>query len=117
VRGRRVLGIEQFQQTHSRGSSHGRSRVIRQAYYEDPRYVPLLQRSYELWRDLLLHQQKHSVDLRAAEPLLQIVGGLFLGSLDSKVVQGVLDSAKTHGLPHKLLSANDIRRDFPCFAV
>ena len=43
-----VLGLEQFDIPHNRGSSHGASRMIRMAYYEHPDYVPLLRRSYEL---------------------------------------------------------------------
>ena len=48
ARGQRVLGLERFGPAHDRGSSHGGSRIIRQAYFEDPAYVPLLRRSYEL---------------------------------------------------------------------
>jgi sarcosine oxidase len=51
-RGRRVLGLERYTPPHEKGSSHGRSRVIRQAYFEDPAYVPLLLRAYELWEQL-----------------------------------------------------------------
>src|SRR3712207_8808806 len=51
-RGRRVLGLERFSPAHDRGSSHGRSRIIRQAYFEGPAYVPLLLRAYELWERL-----------------------------------------------------------------
>ena len=61
--GLRVLGIEQFDLVHDRGSSHGHTRVIRQAYFEHPDYVPLLLAAYEQWRaledasgDSLLHQ-------------------------------------------------------------
>src|SRR2546428_12850879 len=49
-RGVRVLGIEQYTPAHEQGSSHGRSRIIREAYFEHPDYVPLIQRAYELWR-------------------------------------------------------------------
>src|SRR4029453_1873418 len=62
-RGATVLGIDQFPGGHDRGSSHGETRVIRQAYFEHSDYVPLLMRAYELWRELeaasgvdLLHQ-------------------------------------------------------------
>src|SRR5438876_2802934 len=51
-RGQRVLGVEAFEPGHRLGSSHGESRVIRLAYFEHPNYVPLLQRAYELWREL-----------------------------------------------------------------
>ena len=45
-RGVRVLGIDRFNPPHDRGSSHGQTRVIRQAYFEHPDYVPLLLESY-----------------------------------------------------------------------
>src|SRR3712207_7783221 len=50
-RGKRVLGLERFGIPHTMGSSHGHTRIIRLAYYEDPSYVVLLRRAYELWRD------------------------------------------------------------------
>ena len=51
-RGRRVLGLDQFPPGHDRGSSHGHTRVIRQAYFEHPDYVPLLREAYRLWDEL-----------------------------------------------------------------
>ena len=51
-RRKKVLGIEQFDIPHELGSYHGESRIIRLAYYEDPSYVPLLKRAYELWFSL-----------------------------------------------------------------
>ena len=51
-RGKRVLGLERYDIPHAMGSSHGHTRIIRLAYYEDPSYVLLLQRSYELWRSI-----------------------------------------------------------------
>ena len=51
-RGKKVLGIEQFQISHELGSSHGLSRIIRLAYHEGPQYVGFGQRAYELWRTL-----------------------------------------------------------------
>ena len=44
-RGKRVLGIERFDVPHAYGSSHGETRIIRLAYYEDPSYVMMLQRA------------------------------------------------------------------------
>ena len=51
-RGLRVLALERFEAVHARGSSHGDTRVIRQAYFEHPDYVPLLKRAYSLWEQL-----------------------------------------------------------------
>jgi sarcosine oxidase len=106
ARGKRVLGLEQFQPAHDQGSSHGRSRVIRLAYFEHPSYVPLLRRAYELWRDL---------ESETGRDLLQITGGLMIGAPDSEVVAGSLRSAREHQLDHELLDAAEIRRRFPPF--
>ena len=105
-RGLRVLGLERYTAPHDRGASHGRTRVIRQSYYEDPAYVPLLLRAYELWRELA---RETGVDL------LHEVGGLMMGEPSSAVVTGSLRSARLYGLPHEELTAADIRRRFPAF--
>jgi sarcosine oxidase len=107
ARGRRVLGLDQFTPAHDRGSSHGQSRIIRQAYFEDPAYVPLVLRAYELWEQLERETGQH---------LLTITGGLMLGGAQSAVISGSLRSAQTYNLPYETLDADDIRRRFPPFA-
>jgi sarcosine oxidase len=106
-RGQRVLGLERFTPAHDRGSSHGRSRVIRQAYFEDPAYVPLVLRAYELWRE---------AERASGADLLLITGALMIGAPDSEVVAGSLRSAREWSLDHELLDAADLRRRFPMFA-
>jgi sarcosine oxidase len=103
-RGLRVLGIEQFNLGHNFGSSHGVNRIIRLAYAEDPRYVPLLRRSYELWRDL---------EYAAGERLLFITGGIDAGPSEGAIVRGSLASCKLHNLPHEVLTAAELHRRFP----
>jgi sarcosine oxidase len=75
-RGLRVLGLEQFAPLRDRGSSHGHTRVIRQAYFEHPDYVPLLLRAYELWAEL---ERERGVELMLTR------GGLMIGRPDSDV--------------------------------
>jgi sarcosine oxidase len=103
-RGRRVLGLEKFSPAHDRGSSHGRSRIIRQAYFEDPAYVPLLLRAYELWEQL---------ERETNQDLMTLTGGLMIGRRESELVSGSVRSAKEHGLPYELLDAGEIRARFP----
>ena len=103
-RGQRVLGLDAFAPGHTRGSSHGESRIIRQAYHEHPDYVPLLRRAYTLWEEL---------QRAAGETLLTITGGLFAGRPESEPVAGALESARRHGLPHEVLDAGAVRRRFP----
>ena len=100
-RGLRVLGIEQHGVAHDLGSSHGGSRVIRQAYFEDPAYVPLLLRAYERWREL---------ELATGTQLLTETGGLMVGPRSSKTVTGSLASAEQWGLDHDLLDSAEVAR-------
>src|SRR3972149_372227 len=53
-RGRGVVGFDRFPAAHDQGSSHGRSRIIREAYWEHPSYVPLVWRAYDLWEEPVL---------------------------------------------------------------
>ena len=108
ARGHRVLGLEKFSSPHDRGSSHGETRVVRQAYFEHPGYVPLLRRAYELWRELEI-----ATDTR----LLHLCGGLMMGAPDSAVVAGSSHSAREHRLPHEMLDAAEIRRRYPAFQL
>ena len=104
-RGRRVLGLEQFDPVHDRGSSHGETRMIRECYSEHPSYVPLVQRAYENWRQL----ERDS----GLEGILTITGGLYVGAPDSEIIAGARRSATEHGLRHEILDADEIRRRYP----
>ena len=107
-RRRRVLGIERFAAGHDRGSSHGATRIIRLAYFEHPSYVPLLRRTYELWREL---------EQASGSKLVQITGIAEMGPPDGVLVRGVLASVKVHALRHELLAADELMRRFPAFRV
>lgn len=107
-RGMRVLGLDQFPIAHDRGSSHGDTRIIRQAYFEHPDYVPLLLRAYDLWREL---------EAESGRSLMQICGLLEVGPPTGEVVTGVRLAAQLHGLPIENFSAAEIRHRFPGFAV
>ena len=107
-RGYKALGIDAFSPPHDRGSSHGSSRIIRQAYFEHPSYVPLLYRSYELWERL-------QADTRSE--LLQITGGLMIGEPTGELLSGSCKSAEMHMLAHEMLDAVQMRRRFPQFVL
>src|SRR5262249_1283178 len=102
------VGIEQDDVPSLRGSSVGQTRIIRKAYFEDARYVPLLHRAYELWHDLEMASDETS-------PLFVRTGCLNLGPADHPAIQGVLASVRQHRLPHARLDADDVRRRFPAF--
>ena len=93
---------------NERGSSHGITRIIRLAYYEDPSYVPLLRRAYELWRDL---------EAVAGEQLLHITGSLDAGPPDSFVFEGSVRSCIEHGLEHEVIDGTEVNRRFPGYRL
>ena len=103
-RGLRVLGLDRFDPPHDRGSSHGRSRVIREAYFEHPLYVPLVRRAYELWDEL---------EREGDAVLFTRTGLLSLGPPQGTVVAGARRSASEHAIPHEELDAAEIQRRWP----
>jgi len=104
--GKKVAGMDRFYPPHRHGSSHGQSRIIRQAYHENPLYVPLVKAAYPLWKEL---------SELTGRPLFKRTGGLLLGSEDSVVIKGSRLSATTHNIPFEYLDASAIYRRFPAF--
>ncbi|HUE74445.1 MAG TPA: N-methyl-L-tryptophan oxidase [Pirellulaceae bacterium] len=107
-RGAKVLGLDRFPGGHDRGSSHGETRIIRQAYFEHPDYVPLLKRAYELWGEL---------EQEAGENLFHQVGLIQIGPEHGPVVHGVLESAQLHQLAVEKLTAEEIGRRWSAFRI
>ena len=103
-RGASVLGLDMHTPPHPRGSTTGRTRITREAYYENPLYVPLVQRAGEIWAEL---------EELTGTVLYRPTGGLMAGPPDGELVRGALESARLHGLAHELLDADGIRRRFP----
>ena len=99
-----VIGLEQFQPVHDLGSSHGKSRMIRKAYFEDPAYVPLVIRAYELWRKL---------ERDSAEEILRLTGVLSVGEESSEIIAGTRRAAKDHSLALESLSRGEIKARYP----
>lgn len=108
ARGLSVIGIDRYGPLHDRGSSHGDTRIIRLAYFEDPAYVPLLRRAYRNWRDL---------ETWCGETLLTITGALEFGSPYGEVVSGVMRSVREHGLRVETMTAPEAMQRFPAFRL
>lgn len=104
ARGASVIGLEQFAPMHDLGSSHGKTRMIRKAYFEDPAYVPLVLRAYELWREL---------ERTAGEEILRITGLLSVGGENSEIIRGTLRAASKHDLPVQSLSQREVKGRYP----
>jgi sarcosine oxidase len=104
----RVLGLERFAIPNDQGSSHGRSRIIRLAYWEHPTYVPLLRRAYELWRELETH---------TGEPLLVTTGSVDAGPPDSPAVTGAIRACRIFDLQHEMFDSASLRTQFPGYQL
>jgi sarcosine oxidase len=115
-RGVRAIGIDRFQPPHDQGSSHGESRITRQAVGEGAEYVPFVLRSHEIWRVL---------EADTGESLLWPVGGLFLGRQAGMVahhgqldfVGRTIEVARRHQIPHETLNAAQVSERFPPFRL
>jgi sarcosine oxidase len=114
LRGARVLGIDRFYPPHEFGSSHGETRITRQAIGEGPEFVPLVLRANVLWRAL---------EEATGESLLAQNGGLIL--LDGAEVEGAgaafyrqtVDCAERFKIAHQILGADEMRLRFPQFVL
>ena len=114
-RGNKVLGIEQFNSPHHFGSSHGDTRITRQAIGEGEEYVPLVLRAYDIFRE---------IEKETGRQLLTVTGGLILSSKTAKSFCHVdeffprtLNAAKKFNIEHEVLTAEEIRERFPQFKV
>ncbi len=107
-RGRSVIGFDQFDPPHDRGSHTGDTRVFRTAYAEHPDYVPLAQRAGALWDQLGAEE---------GETFLHRTGMLSIGERDSLLIAGTRASAAAHNLPLESLSPEVVRVKFPAFRV
>src|SRR6185295_9756938 len=97
------------------GSHCGETRITRKAIGEGEAYVPLVLRSYEIWRE---------IEQATGESLLEITGGLWISSERrtsevhvSNFFDTTLAAARRFGIAHELLDAEAIRRRFPLFKV
>lgn len=107
-RGLSVMGFEQFNPGHDRGSAGGESRLFRTAYLEGSHYVPLLRTSRDQWREL---------EADAGVDLLTIDSGLMIGDPSSEFLRAVRQSIEEHGIDHEILGTAAMRARFPQHAL
>lgn len=105
-RGYDVVGIEQYNIPHVRGSSHGITRIFRLPQYENTNYVPIARRALELWKDLGVdHPRK----------LLHQVGSVDVGpdDDDDSVYTNSKRACTTHNIDHGDLTGAELNKRFP----
>jgi sarcosine oxidase len=103
-RGLDVLGIEQYDVPHSKGSSHGSTRIVRLVQQEDPSYVPLAKRAYELYREL---------EAEVDRTLLHDTGSVHAGAPETDIVADATASCEAHDVPYERLTAAEVNERFP----
>jgi sarcosine oxidase len=107
-RGARVLGLEQFEFGHARGSSHDRTRIIRLSYFT-PAYVQMAKEAYRAWA---------SLEEDAGERLVVKTGGLDIGLRANPVQMSEhVGSMRACGVAFEELDAAEIRKRWPCWRV
>jgi sarcosine oxidase len=107
-RGEAPVVLEQFQLNHARGSSHGRTRILRCLYSEGPEYVPWVRRAREEWGALEVERRR---------TLFEPVGGLLVGVRSSASIRGAVRAGRVHRMPFERLDAAEARERFPAFRL
>ena len=108
VKGASVVGIDRFTPPHAKGSSHGQTRIIRNAYFEHPDYVPLLSRAYQLWRN---------IEQESGERLFDEIGLIEAGPPDGALMTGINRAAAEHGCPVEFLDHRRATELYPMFRI
>ena len=114
-RGAKVIGIDRYSPPHTFGSTHGETRITRQAIGEGEQFVPFALRSYEIWRE---------IESETGDDLLTVTGGLIMSSASEQSLHGnadflqtTIDAARKFDIKHRVLNAGEINAEFPQFIL
>lgn len=99
-----VLMIDSAHPPHDKGSHHGDSRLIRHAYGEGEKYVPLVLRAQALWDDLQMHSER---------PIFQRTGVVNMGPADSAFLTNMRLSAAQWNIGLETLDAQALKSRWP----
>lgn len=105
--GIRAVGIEQFGIGHAHGSYAGESRLFRTASKEGARYVPLLRRAREMWREL---------EAESGRSIYLEVGALSVGPEGQPEMTSTRETIERFGLEHRILDRGALEAEYPQFA-
>src|SRR5208283_2222694 len=110
----RVIGIDRFAPPHDQGSSHGNTRITRQAIGEGREFVPLVLRSNQIWEEL---------EAATGRNLMTRCGCLVLASPGAPgqhhgstfFLEDTIDAAREFGISHEVLTAVEVQHRYPQF--
>nr|KAF6458156.1 pipecolic acid and sarcosine oxidase [Rousettus aegyptiacus] len=97
------LGQRKFFLPHSRGSSHGQSRIIRRAYPEDF-YTQMMDECYQIWAQL---------EQETGTQLYRQTGLLLLGMKENPELKTMQATLSRQGIEHQCLSSEELKQRFP----
>ena len=108
-RGLRVLGVDQYAPGNPFSASWGDTRLIRKSYFEDVRYLPLLENAYHSWYELQTESKL---------TLLNLCGFLIFGNQKNNVAYDAIFNAQgPFNQILKPLSIVQCRKRFPMFQL
>lgn len=110
--GVRCVGIDRHNPPHAFGSSHGDTRITRQAVGEGDNYVPFVKASHEIWRELE-RETGQSLLIECGALVLAAAGGKAPHHGKGNFVERTRLAAERFGIPHEMLDAGSINARFP----
>lgn len=100
---KKTLLVEQFVLPHSRGSSHGHTRIIRKAYEQDY-YTRMMSECYQLWAQL---------EKEANVQIYRNTGMLVVGKEDCSAFRSLRGTLLRNNVPMEVLSPEQFASRFP----
>src|SRR5271165_5752137 len=114
--GARAIGVDRFDPPHDQGSSHGDTRITREAIGEGRDFVPLVLRSNQIWEELEAATGRSLLTRNGALVLAsQSIQGNHHGS--ASFVEDTIRAAREFGIAHEVLDAAKIQRRYPQFRL
>lgn len=115
-RGTPALGIDSHSPPHAYGSTHGDTRITREAIGEGMQYTPLVRRSHAIWREL---EAETGQDLltQCGGLVIEAAGGGAAGHHRHDFLSATLACANHYGIPHERLDAAEVSARFPQFKL
>lgn len=101
--GASVIGFDQYALGHDRGSSHGRTRIIRSIYSEGNLYDELVSAAYAGWAD---------IEARSGQTFLRKTGGLDISVREGGIFEDALSAAMTSGKAFEVLEGVALEERF-----
>ena len=115
-RGANVVGIDKFAPPHEQGSTHGETRITRLAIGEGPQFVPLAQRSQQIWRE---------IENESGDSIFNQCGGLIFARAGQSsrlhgqrdFLRATMNAAEDFDISHEIFDADSIAARFPQFEL